>query len=51
VQVLHLDDPYLNKGGMNAPRVWPAGLIVRPDADVPTRGTLVPSATGADTRP
>jgi uncharacterized protein YjbI with pentapeptide repeats len=35
-QVLHLDDPDLNKR-----RVWPDGFTVRPDPADPTRGTLV----------
>ena len=43
VQVLHVDDPSLNEI-----RKWPDGWTVRPDADDPTRGTLVPSAAGAD---
>jgi uncharacterized protein YjbI with pentapeptide repeats len=48
VRVLHLDDPDLNKDGEDAGRVWPKGWTVRPDADDPTRGTLVPVAIGAD---
>jgi hypothetical protein len=47
VRVLHLDDPYLNRGDYKARRVWPMGWTVRPDADDPSRGTLVSSATGA----
>jgi uncharacterized protein YjbI with pentapeptide repeats len=43
--VLRLNDPDLNKDGR---RVWPDGWTVRPDEDDPTRGTLVPSAAGAD---
>jgi hypothetical protein len=46
VRVFHLDDPDLNRGGWDAPRVWPEGWTVRPDADDPSRGTLVSSATG-----
>ncbi|MEU9742886.1 pentapeptide repeat-containing protein [Micromonospora chersina] len=45
-QVLHLDDPDLNKGGNDARRVWPNGWTVRPNADDPTRGTLVSSPKG-----
>ncbi len=44
VQVLHLDDPELNQPGERAKRVWPDGWSVLPDADDPTRGTLVRSA-------
>jgi uncharacterized protein YjbI with pentapeptide repeats len=47
VRVLYLDDPDLNGGGDNAYRIWPEGWTVRPDADDPSRGTLVPSATGS----
>ncbi|WP_187398846.1 pentapeptide repeat-containing protein [Micromonospora sp. WP24] len=45
-QVLHLDDPDLNKGGKDARRVWPDGWTVRPDADDPTRGTLTRGEAG-----
>jgi uncharacterized protein YjbI with pentapeptide repeats len=48
VLVLRLDDPDLNKGGRYARRVWPDGWTVCPDANDPTRGTLVPFTTGAD---
>jgi hypothetical protein len=47
VRVLHLDDADLNKGGEDPRWVWPKGWTVRPDADDPSRGTLVYSATGA----
>ena len=47
VDVLDLDDPDLNKGGEMGSLVWPEGWTVDPDADDPSRGTLVSSATGA----
>jgi hypothetical protein len=40
VRVLHLDDSHSR-------RVWPEGWTVRPDADDPSRGTLVSSAAGS----
>jgi hypothetical protein len=47
VRVLHLDDdPDPSKGGENARRVWPEGWTVRPDADDPSRGTLIPPPQG-----
>jgi uncharacterized protein YjbI with pentapeptide repeats len=47
VRVLGLDHLNLNKGGENAYRVWPEGWTVYPDADDPSRGTLVFTAAGA----
>jgi hypothetical protein len=41
VQVLHVDDPNLNEI-----RRWPDGWTVCPDADDPTRGTLVRRGSG-----
>ncbi|MEV4483636.1 pentapeptide repeat-containing protein [Micromonospora coxensis] len=39
-RVLPFDDEYLNSD-RDVMRVWPRGWTVRPDADDPTRGTLV----------
>jgi hypothetical protein len=42
-KVLHLDDRELNRPVGDPSRVWPEGWTIRPDADDPTRGTLVPT--------
>jgi hypothetical protein len=47
VRVLHLEDPDTGMGVANARRVWPEGWTVRPDADNPSRGTMVSSAAGS----
>jgi len=47
VRVLHLEQPDLNKGSESTRGVWPEGWTVRPDADDPSRGTLVSSAVGS----
>ncbi len=47
VRVLHPNNPDFSKGGENTHWVWPEGWTVRPDADNPSRGTLVSSATGS----